>query len=442
MVATNANAIDYFSSATWVVSPTPGQGTDTTITTALTRASSGQTIFIMPGTYTENITLKAGVNLTAFQCDSSLNGTGNVIISGTCTMTTAGTVTISGIQLQTNNALAVDITGSAASIINLKNCYINSLNFTALRQSSSSASSVINLYNCNGNLATTGIKLYGNPGAGNINFFYCVFYNSGLSTTANTCSGSGFVNHFYSSFDNVFSFSSSSTIIFQDCNIYTVGLAVSSIVLSGTSTVFIQFCSIISDAYACLTVGSGCIANIYLSKLYSTATAAITGAGTCNSVGIVYQPGSSFLNNVTTQNAGTIQGIISGNAVNAGFLGEQISAVNNTGIAPATTVSANITSISLTAGIWDISANGNFQFSLLNTAYTLSISTVTNTHSTGYDKSNGSVYPARSGGRNPISLCAYRVTISATTTYYLVGSATYSTGTTSILGCIRAVRVG
>lgn len=442
MVATNTNSINYFSSATWVVSPTPGQGTDTTITTALTRASSGQTIFIMPGTYTENITLKAGVNLTAFECDNSLNGTGTVIISGTCTMTTAGTVTISGIQLQTNSAFAVTVSGTAASIINLKNCYINALNNSAISHQCVNALSVINLYNCNGNLATINIQLYRNTSIGTINFFYCVFTNSGGSTTPCTCPGGGAVYHYYSNFNNVFSFSSSSVGAFQDCTIYTVGLAVSSIVLSGTPTLFITSCNITSDAYACLTVGSNCLASIYLSKLYSTAAAAITGAGSCTTAGVVYQPGSSFVNNVTTQNAGTIQGIVSGNAVNAGFLGEQISAVQSGNPGSTTGTIFNVTSIALTRGIWDVSANINFFFSGSGTAAEFGISTTSAALSGTYDNYNVDTFPAIISIKKAFSLAPYRINISATTTIYLCARGTFTTGGIAVNGYLRANRVG
>src|SRR5258708_20620706 len=119
-----------FGVAKWIVSATASDGTHTTIASALTSASSGDTIFIRPGTYTENLTLKAGVNLSAFGSDSSQNGTGKVIISGTCTMTTAGSVTISGIQLQTNSAALLAVTGTLASVVNLQNCYLNCTNTT------------------------------------------------------------------------------------------------------------------------------------------------------------------------------------------------------------------------------------------------------------------------------------------------------------------------
>src|SRR6267142_4567640 len=142
-----------------------------------------QTVFVQPGTYTENLTLTSGINISAFECDSSFNATGNVIISGTCTMTTAGSVTISGIQLQTNSAALLAVTGSAASIVNLNNCYLNCTNNTGITYSSSSGSSAINIVNCEGNLGITGIAYHTSSGAGGIGYTNSGFSNSGGSST-------------------------------------------------------------------------------------------------------------------------------------------------------------------------------------------------------------------------------------------------------------------
>jgi len=54
-----------YGTAKLIVDATAGSGNYTTIAAALAAASSGQTIFIRPGTYTENLTLVAGVNLTS-----------------------------------------------------------------------------------------------------------------------------------------------------------------------------------------------------------------------------------------------------------------------------------------------------------------------------------------------------------------------------------------
>jgi len=136
------------------------KGTFTTIQAAITQAvadSYAGDIFIRPGTYTENLTLAAGVNLVAQVPDSD---NPQVIILGTCTFTGAGVVSIANIEFETNGSYAIAITGSAASVLDLVNCFINCANNTGIHYTSSSSSSSIILYNTNTNLGTTGVALY------------------------------------------------------------------------------------------------------------------------------------------------------------------------------------------------------------------------------------------------------------------------------------------
>ena len=57
-----------WATSNFIVAPTIAEGAGyTTIAAALTAASSGNTIFIKPGTYTENLTLKAGVKSKSFR---------------------------------------------------------------------------------------------------------------------------------------------------------------------------------------------------------------------------------------------------------------------------------------------------------------------------------------------------------------------------------------
>src|ERR1700680_4885601 len=98
--------------ASIIVDPTAGHGNYTTIATTLKAASSGQTILVKPGTYTENLTLKAGVNITAFSGDGYAP---NVIILGKATASGVGTFTISNLQLQTNSDFCLVVSGSSAT---------------------------------------------------------------------------------------------------------------------------------------------------------------------------------------------------------------------------------------------------------------------------------------------------------------------------------------
>ncbi len=160
----------------------------------------------MPGTYTENLTLKVGVNLCAFACDAL---TPNVTIVGTCTLTTAGTVSISGIRLQTNSAAFLAVTGTLASIVNLKDCFLNCSNNTGITYSSSSGSSAINIINCLGDVGTTGIGIFTHTSSGIMRINNTRITNTGGSTTASTCSA-GVLDIYYSQIYSPLTMSSTS----------------------------------------------------------------------------------------------------------------------------------------------------------------------------------------------------------------------------------------
>ena len=66
------NSTNRYAVANFIVAPTIQEGANyTSIAAAIADASSGDTIFIKPGTYTEDLTLKAGVYLTAFNTNGS-----------------------------------------------------------------------------------------------------------------------------------------------------------------------------------------------------------------------------------------------------------------------------------------------------------------------------------------------------------------------------------
>jgi hypothetical protein len=294
---------------------TPANGTHSTISSALTSAVSGDTIFIRPGTYTENLTLKAGVNLCANTCDAL---TPNVTISGTCTFTSGGTVSISGIRLQTNSAALLSVTGSAASIVNLNDCYLNCTNATGISYTSSSSNSSINIANCKGDLGTTGIGLFSSSSAGQINFQNSQFSNSGGSSTASTISA-GSINAFYSIFIFPISTSGTATISINFSIINTSAQSVIAFTHNGTGANSRMGDNLIaSGSAAAISVGTGATLTFVQNEVSSSnATAVITGAGS-----IFYSPvnfsGSGKIISTTTQtpiNFGTWTPTLAGDGV-------------------------------------------------------------------------------------------------------------------------------
>lgn len=262
-----------FGTAKWIVSSAYSDGcTHTTIASALTSAASGDTIFIRPGTYTENLTLVAGVNICAYECDAF---TPNVTIVGKCSFSSAGTVSISGIRLQTNSDNFLAVTGSAASIVNLYDCYLNMTNATGITFSSSSSSAIIHFQNCNGNMATTGIALFAHSSAGRLNFYYCHITNTGSSVTRSTCSA-GLVIYHYSDTTSPVTTSSTGFIGAGFSNFE--GINIPAIIHGGSTSSAFRFCTMQGQASASVTVNAQL--TMSFCSFYSSTSPCINGSST------------------------------------------------------------------------------------------------------------------------------------------------------------------
>lgn len=268
-----------FGVAKWIVSANATLGTHTTIATAITSASSGDTIWIREGTYTENLTLKAGVNLAAYgNFGAGANATPSVTISGNATMSTAGSVVITSIKLSTNSAAVLTVSGSVASIVNLINCDIEA-STTAISYSSSSASSAIILNNCNANINTTGVALYSMSSAGNLYFNNCSVSNPGVTTTLSSNSA-GSVTSNYSTFSIPLGTTSTGNIntIYSVIDTHTQNIT--PITTAGTGLMADFYGHFYGGTASSISVGAGTIARLRGTTPDSTNTNNVTGAGT------------------------------------------------------------------------------------------------------------------------------------------------------------------
>ena len=443
MTFTHALSTNNYGCAKFIVDASAANGTHTTISSALTSASSGETIFIRPGTYTENPTLKAGVNLCAYVCDSSLNITGHVIINGTCSMTTAGTVTISGIQLQTNSAALLSVTGSAASVVELVNCYLNMSNNTGITFSSSSASASIRIETSRGDLGTTGIAIFSHSSAGTLAITRSIFSNSGASSTASTCSA-GSVSSIDSFYGNPMTFSGTGRITAKFSEIDSSATNSTSLTtVSGTSN-DLQYVRLSSGTATPLSVGG--TVTMAGATLHHTNATGITGAGTLlYSGGGVWQTSTVGAVSVTTLTPKFILGALNSTAPAAGYIGEQIRAQLATGSATTlvTATPKTVTSISVTPGIWDISSLGGFSGATTATQCISAIGTTTNSLA-GTVPGDSSVFFPTTGFTNSdliLGIPSFRVSLSATTTYYLIAQCSFTVGTGTAYGRISATRV-
>lgn len=421
---------------------TPGQrATFSTIQAAINSASFGDTIFIRPGTgaYTENLTLKVGVNLTAFGCDSSLNGTGNVVINGNLTFTDEGTVTISGIQLQTNGAAFLTVSGSNASIVNLENCFLHTANSDGIIYSSSNASSVINIINCRGNTSNVGFALYNKTGPGTLFISKLDYTNTGLST-AQWTNSDGVVTIEYSRIRCPVACSATGNINLNYTILATIPLNITAYTSAGTQTGNIFNCRLQTGTATAVSIGAGTIISMQFTSISSSAAVAISGLGTLGRFGLSFTDTSRTVD-VANQIGGTLQGSanITPASVTQGFVGERISSYLGPNPIGSTTVST-LTQITLTPGIWDISAIG----AAFNSGglFDATIMVIGETISSLAGAVNGDTRAQLNvtGNVHTHTIPSHRVNIQANKTYYLTFQCNFSTGAATVQGRITAVR--
>lgn len=272
----------------------------TTIASAITAAVSAggnQTIFIQPGTYTENLTLAAGVNLTAFPCDAY---NPSVTIVGKATATFAGTCSISGICLQTNGDFCLTVTGSANTVVNLIGCNINCTNSVAINLETSGASAALNMYNCIGNTssASNGIFSSTNTYVGGVFMKGCKFTNTSGANVGNIFAGTTNLSIYDSSFQSPFSTSLSTSATIVNTLVDTSSAVNGNSGFNGSGNTNLYNCVFITATAACFSTSATVTATHC--TLNSSAANVVTGAGTLKYGFIVFTGSSSSLS-VSTQ---------------------------------------------------------------------------------------------------------------------------------------------
>lgn len=153
----------------------------------------------------------------------------------------------------------------------------------------------------------------------------------------------------------------------------------------------------------------------------------------------------SSTGNFTPSQTNGIVGTTTNNNANTGSVGEYVTNTATT-VAISNSTATNVTSISLTAGDWDVT--GQLQS---NPAGTTTQSDVV----TGISMTSGAFATLASGFNNqnslPVNVAAgiavnisapiTRISLSATTTVFLIGFVSYATSTLTVDGFIRARRV-
>lgn len=151
-----------------------------------------------------------------------------------------------------------------------------------------------------------------------------------------------------------------------------------------------------------------------------------------------------------TINQPIINGITDGSVAASGVVGQYIEQTSSSGagsVTMANNVSTNVLSISLTAGDWDVRALTTFVpdngLSVTFLKSTLSTASATPDNTPGRNTSLfmlATTYPGGTG--TVLAIPSYRFNLTATTTIYLVASATFTnSGTVSAFGSLSARRV-
>lgn len=170
----------------------------------------------------------------------------------------------------------------------------------------------------------------------------------------------------------------------------------------------------------------------------STTTGALVVAGGVGIAGNL-NIGGTFSPNQTSGLVGTT----TNNDANAGSVGEYVHSEVAIGSAVSLTTNTgtNITSISLTAGDWEVSGNVNFSASTATVTGTGGgITSTTGTIPTDGTEVYSGVQVTLLSETDSVTLPPKRFSLSGTTTIYLVGKSVFSAGSVSGFGSIKARR--
>jgi hypothetical protein len=245
-----------------------------TVQAAINEASSGMTVFVYPGSYSENVTFKAGVNVTSPVAMG-------VYIIGNHTCATAGTIILENIVLSSATGDTLSVSGSGAINFQMYSSSANSGTGYAINWNSTSSSSKLLLTDCTVNVSTSGASasaLYTQTGsAGSIIANRTSFAVDNLN---NVCLKLGGAVSFTHTSDQI------------------NGQAV----LTDTAAAVISLVKFTTTSVAVATIGATSSAIINSVIVTTTASPAVTGSGLLYFAALVY--GSTGVGGAQTLSGG------------------------------------------------------------------------------------------------------------------------------------------
>ena len=295
MTFTHALSTNNYGPVKFIVSSNASQGTHTTIASALAVASSGDVIAVRPGTYTENLTLPAGVTLVTL-INHGTSGSGDTApatIIGQITMTVNGNAEMQGFAFQTNAATLISLSGASTSFIRFYACsFLNASTYSFVTCSNANASvvfdncsiisndgstAVFSITTCNNISCTNGTTQYNAAAASTIAAGTLNFTSSGGWSSPITTSGTAALIAYYSTFN-------------QAGN--------STITCGGSGTHQFHDCIISGGSASAVTVNN--TTQVVNCEVSSSNTNAITGSGTLNAGNIQFTGSSKTINTTVT----------------------------------------------------------------------------------------------------------------------------------------------
>lgn len=291
-MAANVNSVNFAGSpGTWIVDPVAAKGQFTTITAAMAAASSGDVVFVRPGTYTENFTLTSGVYL---QACTATGASDNVIITGKITFTGSASATISGFKINTNSDYCIVYSGSSTATLNLKDCFITGTNNSSVNFTNNNASSSIRFFGCTFGVSGTAATHFISTSAGTLQFFNCVG-NASADTTASTTSTSSIVMR-YTHWAQPIAMSTSGSLDARFCNFISANVLALNIG-SGVTATILEFNFGTGTG---VTIQADGTVSLFDGIINSSNANAITGSGTLNYMGVFFSSSSTISTTTTS----------------------------------------------------------------------------------------------------------------------------------------------
>lgn len=246
------NATNNYATSRFIVSQNPGEGNYTTIASAISAASDGDVIFLMPGVYVvSNLALKAGVGMCGWTATGDF-GEASVVIQGNMIDNGVGLAcNFQNITFDTDGDYSLELTGTGSSI-SFFSCNFNAGDFASFSMNEGTQN--IFLYQCIGDVGDTGIPFW-NQSNGDIWFYNCQISNDGSSTTPPGITGGG-VSAYGTNFGIPLA-AANASLYLQDVVINTSGINTACVTLSSSATAIVNGGFYASGTASALIAGSG-----------------------------------------------------------------------------------------------------------------------------------------------------------------------------------------